>query len=114
MPSNQQKLDDIHWETTNEGRDFISRRALGEVTYPNAWGDQFPIVTILNGVERRIAGLDAQVSGLVGVIKAMAGGESFDEAKLLAAVQSAAEAGVKNAIDSIETTETTTVKIKEG
>lgn len=51
-----------------------------------------------------IASANAQIKGLVGAVSALAKGEPFDEAKLLAGVQAAATAGVKEAIDSIETT----------
>lgn len=54
----------------------------------------------------------AQIKGLVGAVAAMAKGEEFDEAKLLAGVQAAAAAGVKEAIDSIETTAKTTVHLQ--
>jgi hypothetical protein len=50
------------------------------------------------------AATDAQIKGLVGAVAALSKGEKFDEAKLLAGIKAAAEAGVKNAIDSIETT----------
>ena len=53
-----------------------------------------------------LAPLQSTVAGLVGALKAVTAGEAFDEAKLLAGVQAAAEAGVKNAIESIETTVT--------
>ncbi|NOJ59768.1 M23 family metallopeptidase [Arthrobacter sp. 260] len=62
----------------------------------------------------QLASQSAQIKGLIGAIAAISKGEPFDEAKLLAGVKSAAEAGVKNAVDSIEKTETTTVTIKEG
>ena len=48
--------------------------------------------------------LEAQTKSLISALAAVAKGEPFDEAKLLAGVQAAAEAGVKAAIDSIETT----------
>jgi hypothetical protein len=52
------------------------------------------------------AAQDAQIKGLVGAVKALAAGEQFDEAKLLAGVQAAAAAGVKSAVESIDTTVT--------
>lgn len=55
-----------------------------------------------------LAAQNGMLAGLVGALAAVSKGEPFDEAKLLAGVQSAAEAGVKNAIESI------TVTIKEG
>ena len=53
-----------------------------------------------------VASVQAQLSGLVGALKATQAGEPFDEAKLLAGVKAAAEAGVANAVASIETTTT--------
>ena len=50
------------------------------------------------------AAQNAQISALVGAVKAMAGGESFDEAKLLAGVEDAAAAGVSAALDSLKVT----------
>lgn len=41
------------------------------------------------------AATNAQIGGLVGALKAVANGEKFDEAKLLAGIQAAAEAGAK-------------------
>lgn len=61
-------------------------------------------------VRQQLIPMRAELAGLVGALAAVNKGEAFDEAKLLAGVQAAAEAGVKNAIDSIETT----VTIKEG
>ena len=61
-------------------------------------------------LRQEVAAQAAQVSNLIGAIAALSKGESFDEAKLLAGVQAAAEAGVKSAIESIDTT----VTIKEG
>ncbi|RJU01969.1 hypothetical protein D6T65_04945 [Arthrobacter frigidicola] len=60
-------------------------------------------------LESSVASGNAQIKGLVGAIAALSKGEPFDQAKLLAGVQAAAEAGVKSAIDSIETT----VNLKE-
>lgn len=62
-------------------------------------------------VRNVIAENTAVQKNLVAAIAALAKGEKFDEAKLLAGVQAAAQAGVKAAIDSIETT--TTVNMKE-
>jgi hypothetical protein len=41
------------------------------------------------------AATNAQIAGLVGALKAVANGEKFDEAKLLAGIQAAAKAGAK-------------------
>lgn len=57
-------------------------------------------------VRQQLVPLRAEVSGLVGALKAVAGGEPFDEAKLLEGVRAASAAGVKDAIDSIDTTVT--------
>ncbi|WP_459332406.1 N-acetylmuramoyl-L-alanine amidase [Arthrobacter sp. Hz1] len=65
-------------------------------------------------MRQQAASQDAQINSLVGAIAALSKGESFDEAKLLAGVKASAAAGVKEAVDSIEKTETTTVTIKEG
>ena len=54
--------------------------------------------------------VSAQVSSLIGALAAVAKGEPFDEAKLLAGVQAAAASGVKSAIESIDAT----VTIKGG
>ena len=56
------------------------------------------------GQAKAIAAQDAQIKNLVGAVAALAKGEDFDEAKLLAGVQASAAAGVKSAIASIETT----------
>lgn len=59
---------------------------------------------ILLPLQQQVTALNAQVTNLIGAVAALAGGEDFDEAKLLAGVRTAAEQGVKSAIDSIETT----------
>jgi hypothetical protein len=59
---------------------------------------------IANEIRAQVASQSAQVKGLIGAISALSKGEPFDEAKLLAGVQAAASAGVKDAISSIETT----------
>lgn len=48
----------------------------------------------------------AQLNALVGAIAAIAKGQPFDQAKLVASIQSATAAGVKDAIASIDTTVT--------
>jgi hypothetical protein len=106
MATNQEKLDGTYWAVTQEGRDFADRHTFSETTYPNAWGHQFTLLQILNGVERRVQEQNAQIAGLVGALKAVSGGQSFDEAKLLAGVKAAAAAGTAEAIQSIETTVT--------
>lgn len=47
---------------------------------------------------------NAQITNLVGAIAALAKGQPFDQAKLLAGIQASAAAGVKDAIASIDTT----------
>lgn len=68
--SNHQKLKDVHWIASEEGREFAARHALSEITFPNAWGDQFPLVTIINGIERRVAQQNAQISALTAALSA--------------------------------------------
>jgi hypothetical protein len=66
-----------------------------------AWYDANMVAT-----NKNIAAANAQIANLIGAVAALSKGEAFDEAKLLAGVQAAAEAGVKDAIASIETTVT--------
>lgn len=58
----------------------------------------------VNDIRALLAAQNAQVAGLVGALASVNKGEPFDEGKLLAGVQSAAETGVKNAIESITVT----------
>lgn len=60
----------------------------------------------VNDIRAQLGAQHGMIAGLVGALAAVNKGEPFDEAKLLAGVQAAAEAGVKNAIESIETTVT--------
>ena len=55
-------------------------------------------------LRNQVASQNAQIASLVGAVAAISKGEPFDEAKLLAGVQAAAAAGVKNAVESIDTT----------
>ena len=64
----------------------------------------------LRNIMNQNAAQDAVIKNLVGAVAALAAGEKFDEAKLIAGVQAAAAAGVKDAIASIETE--TTVNLK--
>lgn len=57
-------------------------------------------------LRQEVAAQAAQVASLIGAIAAVSKGEPFDQAKLLAGVQSAAQAGVKSAIEAIQTTVT--------
>jgi hypothetical protein len=66
--TNQQALQDTHWATSAEGVEFYARRALSEITFPNAWGDQFPLLTIINGIERRQAENNAQIAALASAL----------------------------------------------
>ncbi|MDQ0678102.1 hypothetical protein QFZ30_001484 [Arthrobacter pascens] len=67
-----------------------------------------------------VAAQTAITQNLVSALNAVAGGEKFDEAKLLAGIEktayaaskAGAAAGVQESIDTIE--KTTTVNIKEG
>lgn len=58
----------------------------------------YGILPIVAESQRRQSADAAQIKALVGAIAALAKGEKFDEAKLLAGVQAAAEAGVKAGI----------------
>ena len=60
----------------------------------------YGILPIVAESQRRDAIAQAQIKGLVGAIAALAKGESLDEAKLLAGVQAAAEAGVKAGLEN--------------
>lgn len=62
----------------------------------------------VNDIRALQASLNAQIAGLVGALASVNKGEPFDQDKLLAGVQSAAETGVKTAIESI------TVTVKES
>lgn len=55
-------------------------------------------------VSKLTAANEAQTKALIGAIAAVSKGEPFDQAKLLASIQSATAAGVKDAISSIDTT----------
>jgi len=57
-------------------------------------------------LRQEVAAQAAQVASLIGAVAAVSKGEPFDQEKLLAGVRSAAEAGVKSAIESIDTTVT--------
>ena len=83
---------------TRQGPGVSGPTNLGAVV---AWSDSNRLAT-----EAKIAGVDAQVKGLVGAIKALAAGDTFDEEKLLASIEARTEAGVKSALESIQTTVT--------
>jgi hypothetical protein len=62
-------------------------------------------------VRQQLVPLRAEVAGLVGALQAVAGGEPFDEAKLLEGIRAASKAGAAEAFaDGIELT----AKVKEG
>ena len=65
---------------------------------PNGVQYNYGILPIVAESQRRDNIAQAQISNLVSAIAALSKGEKFDEAKLLAGVQSAAEAGVKAGI----------------
>jgi hypothetical protein len=67
-------------------------------TAPNGKKFNYGILPIVAESQRRDNIAQAQIAGLVGAIAALSKGEKFDEAKLLAGVQAAAEAGVKAGI----------------
>lgn len=83
------------------------------ITLPG--GAQRGAGTVLGYVDTNVnagfAKLNAKVDGLVGAVKALAAGEEFDEAKLLASIEAAAERGLLNAVKSITTV--TTAEVKE-
>jgi hypothetical protein len=68
MATNQEKLDAVHWIATPEGREFATRHSFSEITFPNAWGDHFPLLTIINGIERRQAENNAQIAALASAL----------------------------------------------
>lgn len=62
----------------------------------------------VNDIRSQLGAQNGMIAGLVGALAAINKGEPFDEATLLAGVQAAAAAGVKDAIESI------TVTVKDG
>jgi len=58
----------------------------------------------VNDIRALQAALNAQIAGLVGALAAVNKGEAFDQDKLLEGVKTAAETGVKEAIESITVT----------
>lgn len=64
----------------------------------------------LYGILRRTEANTAVTAQLVAALKSVSGGQAFDEAKLMAGIESAVKAGVAAGIESIETT----VTVKEG
>jgi hypothetical protein len=95
--ASREELFDAMW-----GGGLIHNNELGRGEYPRttlgAMTDRI--------VRQQLVPLRAEVSNLVAALNKVAGGEPFDEAKLLAGVQAASEAGVKAAIESIDTTVT--------
>ena len=76
-------------------RDPIVTDGDQDVTYATAMRRTLAIVRRL---EARHAELDAQVVNLVGAVAALAKGEQFDQAKLLAGIRAAAAQGIAQAI----------------
>lgn len=60
----------------------------------------------LNEARIKDAARDAQITALIDTVQSLAKGQALDVTKLLADVQASSAAGVKAAIDSIETTVT--------
>ena len=89
FPSNQQALKDIHWISSEEGREFAARHAFSEMTFPNAWGDQFPLLTIINGVERRVAQQNAAIAALTDLVAATAKNPDITVEQITAAIKPA-------------------------
>jgi hypothetical protein len=117
--SNQQKLDDVQYIlTSDEGKKTLGQAygwfILHETPVPG-WNGGVSLAAriagtdqAVNDIRAQLGSFNGQIAGLIGALAAVNKGEAFDEAKLLAGVQAAAEAGVKDAIESI------TVTIKEG
>lgn len=64
-----------------------------------AWLD-----TNLNGINQKLTAQDATIKALVGAVNAVSKGAPFDEAKLLASIQKATAAGLKDAVASVSAT----------
>jgi hypothetical protein len=111
-----QQIHEAVWgpaENSAVGAPFIWNNKLKRKEYPRTvlGALQDRIVTEqLAPLRQAVASQDAQIKALVGAVAAMAKGEPFDQAKLLAGVQSAAAQGVAQAIQSIDTT----VTVKAG
>ncbi|MHA7240004.1 hypothetical protein [Arthrobacter sp. TMS1-12-1] len=73
--------------------------------------------TILGYVDTNVnngfAAPNAKVDGLVGALAAVAGGESFDQAKLLASIEEATRRGVLAAVGSVTEEKVTVVTMKD-
>lgn len=114
MATNQQKLDNI-----NARANWAFEKSVDEIRESVLW-TQFDIAGNLKGktsvgneirwlahnVRAIQATVDAQSKNLIAALAAVSKGEPFDEAKLLAGVKAAAEAGTAAAIKSIDTTVT--------
>ena len=118
MASNQEKHDTIY-HTLTRGEGGVKSAGEVFVAVTTAATDTAWLRDQLTGGEagvRKAGGLisllarieanTAVTKELVGALKAVSGGQAFDEAKLLAGVQAAAEAGTAAAIKSIDTTVT--------
>lgn len=91
------------------GTPMIHNNELGRGEYPRttlgAMTDRIIRQQIVP-LRQEVAAQNAQIANLISALANVSKGEAFDEAKLLAGVKSAAEEGVKNAIESIDTTVT--------
>ena len=101
-PFTMAQYDDIMDKLTAIGKDARNTWSGVWVGGTNVDGKKFDygILPIVAESQRRDAIAQAQIKGLVGAIAALAKGESLDEAKLLAGVQAAAEAGVKAGLEN--------------
>lgn len=116
--ANEKKLDNI-----NDRANWAAEKMVGEVREAILWtqfetaGDVKGTTSVGNELRwlpfniRALQNtINAQTSQLISALAAVSKGEPFDEAKLLAGVKAASEAGVKAAIDNIEKTTTVTMK----
>jgi hypothetical protein len=96
------QYDEIMDKLTAIGKDARNTWAGVWTGGTNVDGKKFDygILPIVAESQRRDAIAQAQIKGLVGAIAALSKGEALDEAKLLAGVQAAAEAGVKAGLEN--------------
>lgn len=99
-PFTMAQYDDIMKKLTAIGKDARNTWSGVWTGGTNIDGQKFKfgILPIVAHNQTLIASQSAQIKALVGAIAALAKGETLDEAKLLAGVQAAAEAGVKAGI----------------
>jgi murein DD-endopeptidase MepM/ murein hydrolase activator NlpD len=104
----------VAWYDSNretDKKDIFTRPITRGGGVPGATSFQSTLAYLDANLNKLVAANDAQTKSLIAALAAVAKGEPFDQAKLLAGVQSAAAAGVTQAIQSIDTT--TTVNLKE-